>query len=540
LAAREPLAAMATHAPRGGRATLAGVAVVCGVALAALGPHVFAGGFHVDDWVDASHYYFHSGEGFWAAVSNHQDVKRDVYAVLRTAIYALFGMHTAPHLALTALIATAEASLLLVLLRRLGLAAAPATMAALLLLVWPDADSTRLWATGFQMGLFAGLLPLAGLLVALRGLEQSGWRGAALHGVALTLYATGVNGYELGAPMIMLFGILYVWHRPGSAARWRWAADVIVVLGLLIRYAGRHPHLPAIGGVPDHLRIIASHGLEVMARALLPVRGIPAAAVLAPALAIVVAAAVAVSRPHLAARTRGELRQALLLLVGGLVVTVAGWGMIIPAALGYDPGSSGVGNRINAVAAIGLAVVVVAFAGLLAVAIRSCWRRAPSLALLTTLLAMPVALADLVRLQQDATDWNHAADVGRAFLVRLRELVPDPVPGSTLFTFGVSGYAAPSVPIFGGGGNNDLLGAVRVTYGTDAISGFPVLGGMQFSCGSGSMTLLDTRAPSTTPYGLALLVDMRGAGQVLVPRSESDCLRATTQLAPYAPVNEKD
>jgi hypothetical protein len=346
---------MATHAPRGGRATLAGVAVVCGVALAALGPHVFAGGFHVDDWVDASHYYFHPGEGFWAAVRNHQDVKRDVYAVLRTAIYALFGMHTAPHLALTALVATAEASLLLVLLRRLGLAAAPATMAALLLLVWPDADSTRLWSTGFQMGLFAGLLPLAGLLVALRGLEQPGWRGAALHGVALALYATGVNGYELGAPMIMLFGILYVWHRPGSAARWRWAADVIVVLSLLIRYAGRHPHLPAIVGVPDHLRIIASHGLEVMARALLPVRGIPAAAVLAPALAIVVAAAVAVSCPQLAVRTRVELRQALLLLVGGLVVTVAGWGMIIPAAPGYDPGSSGVGNRINAVAAIGLA-----------------------------------------------------------------------------------------------------------------------------------------------------------------------------------------
>jgi hypothetical protein len=63
---------------------------------------------------------------------------------------------------------------------------------------------------------------------------------------------------------------------------------------------------------------------------------------------------------------------------------------------------------------------------------------------------------------------------------------------------------------------------------------------MQFSCGPASMTLLDTRAPSTTPYGLALLVDMRGAGQVLVPQSESDCLRETTQLAPFASVNEKD
>jgi hypothetical protein len=63
---------------------------------------------------------------------------------------------------------------------------------------------------------------------------------------------------------------------------------------------------------------------------------------------------------------------------------------------------------------------------------------------------------------------------------------------------------------------------------------------MQFSCGPGSMTLRNTGAPSTTPYGLALLVDMRGAGQVLIPPSESDCVQQTTQLAPYAAVNEKD
>ena len=539
MVARE--AALAANAPRGGRATLAGVAVVCGVALAALGPHVLAGGFHVDDWVDASHYYFHPGEGFWAAVSDFQDPRRDAFALLRSALYAIFGMHAALHLALAALVATAQASLLLVLLRRLGMATAPATMAALLLLMRPDADAVTLWANGVQMGLFAGLLPLAGLLVALRGLEQPGWRGLALHGVALALYATGVNGYELGAPMIMLFGVIYMRRRPGRAALWRWVADLVVVLGLLIRHASRLRHTPPLTGVPEHLQIIATHGLEVLARALFPVRGGPAAAVLLPALGVVVAAAVGVFYRRLAARTRVELRKALRLLAGGLAVTAAGWVMIIPAALGYDPGSFGVGNRINAVAAIGLAVAVVALAGLLAIAIGACWRRgAPSLALLTTLLVMPIALADLVRLERDAANWNHAADVGRAFLLRLRELVPDPVPGTTLFTFGVSGYAAPSVPIFGGGGNNDLLGAVHITYGTGAISGFPVLGGMQFSCGPGSMTLLDTGAPSTTPYGLALLVDMRGAGQVLVPRSESDCLRVTMQLAPYTQVNEKD
>jgi hypothetical protein len=517
------------------RATFAGLVAVCLVALAVLGPHVFAGGFHEDDWVDASHYYLHPGHGFWAAVANSTDPNREAYALLRTANYAIFGMQPAYHLALTALVAMAEASLLLLLMRRLGVAAAPATVMALLLLALPDADSTRLWANGVQMELFAGLLPLAGLLVALRGLEQPGWRGAALHGVALALYAVSVNGYELGAPMILLFGFLYTRRNPGRAACWRWSADVLVVLGVLISYAIRRD-VPPLDGVPYHLKKIAADGLGVIARAFFPVPEVPPAVVLLPALVIVVAAAAGAFSRRFDTQTRVELRRALLLLAGGVAVTAAGWAMIIPANFDYTPGGTGINNRINAVAAIGLAMAVIAITGLVAIALRASLRgRVSSLALLTTLLAMPIAIADVVRLEWDAANWNHAAEVGRTFLVRLRELVPKPPPGTTLFTFGVSGQSNPGVVIFSGAGSNDLLGAVRVTYGTPAISGFPVFASMQFSCGPTSMTLLDTGESSTTQYGLAMLIDMRGAGRVLIPKSESDCLQATAQLAPYPP-----
>jgi hypothetical protein len=332
---------------------------VCLVGLAVLGPHVSAGGFHADDWVDASNYYFHPGHGFWAAVGNAQNINRGAWALLRTADFAIFGMHSARHLALTAVVAVAEACVLLTLARKLGVGAAPATLMALLLLALPDADSTRLWADGVQMELFAGLLPLTGLLVALAGLKRPTRLGAALHCIALLLYGVSVDGYELGAPMIALFGLLYVRRAPGAGARMRWAADVVVVLAVLIPYATGRTVQP-LSQLPDHLRIIATDGLGVIARALIPVHGMPAAIVLGPALVTVVVAAAAAYSPRVSGHTRSELRRALLLLGSGLAVTLAGWALIIPADLGYDPGSAGVGNRINAVAAIGLAVAVLA------------------------------------------------------------------------------------------------------------------------------------------------------------------------------------
>lgn len=520
------------------RPTQAGLAIVFVAGLAVLGPHVRAGGFHADDWVDASNYYLHPGHGFWAALRNAHNINRGAWALLRTANFAVLGMHSARHLALTAAVAIAEACALLVAARKLGLGTACATLMALLLLALPDADSTRLWASGLQMELFAGLLPLAGLLVALAGLERKGLLGAVLHCLALVLYALSVNGYELAAPMIALFGFIYWWRAPGRGSRIRWAADVAVVVAVLIPYAAKRSPQP-LSQVPHHLQIIVTDGLGVIARALLPVPGVPPAAVLGPALAIVASAAIATFNPRVDARVRVEARRTLRVLAAGLVVTAAGWVMIIPADLGYDPGSAGVGNRINAVAAIGVAVTVVAAARLVATAIRARSRLPPlPLSLLTGILVIPVIAGDVIGLERDAAHWNRAADENRTFLVRLRQVVPTLAHGATVFTFGIAGYSAPSVPIFGGGGNNDLLGAVRVAYGTAAISGFPVLSGMRFSCDSKTMALSGTGASSTTPYGLALLVDMRRTGSALIPRSRQDCLQETARLMPYASVNE--
>jgi hypothetical protein len=521
--------------------TLVAAAFVVAVGVAALGPHVLNGGFHADDWVDAGRYYVHPGTGFWAAVRNDQVPARDAKSVVDALRFATFGLHPSGHLAFAAAVAIIESCLLLVLARRLGVGAAPAAAMAVLLLLLPDADSTRLWSTGVQIALFAGLLPIAGALLALRGLESRGLRGVALHAAALGCYALSVNGYELAAPVIALAGLLYLRRAPARDVAWRWACDVAVVVGLLIAYARRrHLRTQPIDAVLRHLGVIGQDGLGVIARALVPVGSAPQAVVLSGAGAAIIVAAAFASTPRAPAALRVDLRHALVLVGAGVAVTAAGWLMIVPADLGYDPGSSGVGNRINGVAAVGLALTVVGMAALVASAVRAAQRGgAVSLGALTALLVVPVAAGDAAAFHRDVQSWDHAGAESRALLARVLELVPAPAPGTTVFTFGIPGYAAPSVPIFGGGGNNDLLGAIHAVNGTDTVAAFPVLSGMRFDCNATTMRLRDTGARSTTPYGLAVLVDIP-TGRVALPRDRDACIEMTAALQPYAPVNETE
>jgi len=107
-----------------------------------------------------------------------------------------------------------------------------------------------------------------------------------------------------------------------------------------------------------------------------------------------------------------------------------------------------------------------------------------------------------------------------------------------MLTFGRSCYTAPSVPIFGGGGNNDMLGAVRLLSGTSTVRGFPVLAEMHLECTPTTVWLTGTKAGSTTRYGRAQFVDLR-RDLVVVPRDQVARRRDANVQLPYAPVNER-
>jgi hypothetical protein len=218
------------------------------------------------------------------------------------------------------------------------------------------------------------------------------------------------------------------------------------------------------------------------------------------------------------------------------VVAAAGYPMIFWADSGYMPDGAGVSNRINVAAAPGYAMVAVALIWIVSeITARALRHPAPLIVGVACISFVTIGAA--VHVQKDIADWDHAWVEQKTILSTLKRLVPDPSPGTTVFTFGRSGYAAPSVPIFGGGGNNDMLGAAWLLWRTSSVRAFPVLDQMRFKCGPSSVSLVATGADSSTTYGHALFVDLR-AQRVQVPRTRAACVADTTAALPYAPVNE--
>lgn len=498
-------------------------------------PHVLSGGFAADDWVDAARFTFHRGGGFWSAVAAHQVPHRVTWAFLNSVDFELMGLHTVPHLAQAAAAAITGSCLLLLVARRLGVPIVAATGMALLVLVWPFDDSLHLWANGAQMGIAVSLC-LAGFLAALSGLDRTGRSTWVLHGVAVILYVAGVLAYELIAPLVILAGTVYVWRVGWRRGSWRWAADVAGVLAAMIF----ETHANSVGPVAGlhHAGRIGDQAATLLANTLVPVGSPPRVAVLVASGAVAVLGVIATCTG--AAELRVKARRPVALLVVGTVIVLAGYAMIVFANEGYEPDGMGLSNRINAVAAIGYATITVALAWILIELVKRVVPRPPGVATLCgSLFVLFVAAGGTAHVVSDTADWNHAWVQQKETLATLYRLVPHPSPGTTVFTFGRSGYVAPSVPIFGGGGNNDMLGAVKLLYGTDAVRAFPVLDQMHFECGPRSVALAATGASSSTRYGHALFVDLR-TDRITVPRNKAACTNATHAELPYATVNESN
>src|SRR5205823_3890037 len=118
-------------------------------------------------------------------------------------------------------------------LRTLGVSLLHAILIALLFLVFPWSDSTRLWPTA-AINNIAVILFLFGLLLALRAVAVPGWRGYAWHAVTLLLYVLSVLTYEVAAVAALVAGWLYIGRAPRRRALRLWTIDVVVVVGALI------------------------------------------------------------------------------------------------------------------------------------------------------------------------------------------------------------------------------------------------------------------------------------------------------------------
>lgn len=516
------------------------------LAFAIYGWFVFQGGFVADDWVNADRYYFHPESGFWGAVDNYQTPSRPVAAFYVTLTYAAMGVDFVPHLLLSVLLAAFLSAAFYAFLRTLGLEWPLALAAAALLLVFPMSDSTRFWSTGSQIDLFIGLY-LVAAVVAVAGLRRFGPApsrpAVSIQALASALAATAVAGYEIVAPAVLLSFLLYRWvGGEWRGAIWRWLLDAIPTLLILLLYTRRFGEgAETVDALLENARLLGDGAVGVLSYSFYPERAFMQYWDVVAAVAAVVAGTFLVRRFAPPSPDRDAVGRYLPPMLVAIAAIAIGYLMLIPAADRYPVYSPGVQNRVNCFAALGICALVVFVIGAVAAMVAAVvprlaeGRRAQLRAGLTGLLLLAAFGLYTLRVVEDGRNWAKAAEVQAEVLDEAHALLPSPPPDSTIFTSPFPGYSAPSIPIFGGGGNNDQLGAFKVGYDSDEMRSFPLLGETELECGPTSVAHPDA-GNSETEYGKAILLDFR-TDTVYRPRNRRQCVEEAEAMMPYGPVN---
>ena len=478
---------------------LAGVALVLLGALV-YGPQVANGGFYWDDWQNAANVRFSAQPGLFGALD--QATERPVfgYRPVLTAMlvleYEALGTHKALFLAVAALFGISTAFALYLLLRTFGFRPREALLPAMLLLVFPWTDSTRMWNTA-SFDTLAVTLFLLGLVLAIRALRAPpGRTRVLLTAGSLALYLAASWTYEIVTIGVLAAVGAYLLVAPPRDALRRFALDVgVVVLALAVVATGTTRTPQGLGGQAEHAVTLAGQSFTILARALVPV-GHPPGIVGALLLAAIAGAAVASRRP--------ELRRWLATAALGALGVVAGYVLFIPAGSYYEPLAPGTTNRMNVLAAVGFVALVYALVRMAAELVAG--RRAPVVA---AVLLTAIAAGYLGDVFHDQDGWRRSAYVQEKVLSAVHTTIPHPPRGATIYTFGAPGAVAPGIPAFSL--PFDLRAAVRLEYGDASLRAYPIRGLDVIRCGPRSLYPLGgTYGPAHgASYGEAWFVNVR-------------------------------
>jgi len=513
---QRPAPAEARGERRADAAVLAGLAVV---AVLAYGLYAFRGGFYSDDWNFAAVYKAESADGFVAGVANLLEisVSRPVGTVYAAVRSELFGVDPTGHLVLAAALGLAVTMLFYAVLRELGMRPLHAGPIALLALLFPLADSARLWAAGSAASL-AVCQYLAGVLLAFAALRRRGAAAVAMHAGSVALYAASVMSYEFTLVAVLLSITLYWGRVPNRVAIGRWAVDLLAMVAVLgLATAQTTVPREPISSLPERVAEVTAGALSVVSWSVFPVGGTTdvSAARLVGGLIVVAVLGTALVRVWRAER-HAELRRWLVVAAAATAVIVAGYLVLLPVA-GYNPAHRGIANRVNTFSALGVVALVYALVMLASLQLGERLRRpaAPIALALTALLAVGYA----VRLQSDERSWRDAANAQERVLAEVAD-TPAPPRGGGLAAFGVRAFAAPGVPVFHQ--SWDLTGALRLLWDDQSLQAYPVNNGRAVACAPAGVEVTGEDETPRLPYGRTRFFDAATGRSVRIG-SRSDC-----------------
>ncbi|HVD41001.1 MAG TPA: hypothetical protein VNC16_08370 [Solirubrobacterales bacterium] len=465
------------------REGLIAAALIALLGVLAYGGFVTDGGFYSDDWAHVADYEFAESPRYVHSFEQQREFLggRPLSAALMPLPQAVFGTNAESHLILALVIGVLASIAFFVLLRTLGMAPLHAGVIAALTLLFPWADSSRLWATGSVNSVSVAVFFVA-LTVAVRGFAHSRRRGTAMHALAAFLYLLSVLTYEVTAAVALLAGLLYFGRTERRVALRAWAADAAIVFAALlyslIATTSARPVATVRGRLED-LPDFVREALLLLSSAFQPFGSMsrPAQAL------VLLAAALVVAALALRLRRRGEspLRETTLegwprwMLIGFLAAAGA-YFMFLGSHL--YPRDGGINNRVNVLAGFAICLLVYAT---IACACQLLLRSPRRAGIATLVVALVLGAGYAISLEDDQSQWRQAAEQQAAILDDLdAELLPLP-DHSIVLVFGYPAQAAPGIPVFDR--SWDMGGALQVRSGGAVRAAYPVHESVEVSCG---------------------------------------------------------
>jgi hypothetical protein len=470
------------------RELVAVLGLLSAVAALAYHSHIAHGGLYSDDWAFAS--VIQHTHGLGAQYDQLSDVVgfRPLGVLSIIVRFSLFGDHTTWHLLAATASAVVLSLLVYALLRMLRLERLHAGAIAVLLLVVPYADATRLWATGSGANLSIGAWLLAAM-VALHGLTIADPRRAKLtHAGAVGLFAVSLLLYEATYVAIVATPLLYLTRAPWRRALKLGVVDAAIASAIVAVIAS-NATVPHTESVSHHARLLYDGAKQILTATALPY-GTPRTATVLGLLALVAAsgALVAWLLPR-GSQPQRDLLRWLLFAAGGLLLAVAGYVVYVGAIDYYSPQGPGLANRTNALAIIGLIVIVYSLVGVVGTLLFRGLPGARPLAAGASVLAAIFLLNGYAnRLGDSAGMWDRAYAQEVSVLNAMKTALPSLPAGSTVLTFGHPVVSEdPGVPVFIN--TWELDGAVEVKYDDRSLGAYPALPGTRVRCERGGASL---------------------------------------------------
>jgi hypothetical protein len=483
----------------------------------------------MDDWAVRAEAHF---TGFGGVLKDElqQDARRPLAAIYFAALFSVIGSHIKLMLAVSAILRLAIATSLYALLRELRFGWLDSVAIAGLTLLFPNSDSTWLWPSASVYSLAVACV-LLGCLVNVRAVRNGGRHEGRLRVSGIALISAGILTNELVVPLALASGALYLLLTAPRRALRSWGTDLLVLAIVIVTFTfhlipvvhgGDNHEISSFSQMRHHAHVIFSQASTLLTHSLLPF-GTPRNSTVLGMVGIIVALALVVT---LSLRPRASSRRALVKWIAvatiGLLVIGLGYVMLVPANIYYVPLQPGLGNRINAVSAIGVALVL--YAGVV-LAAQLVFRELPHAPrLISGFIVLAVILAGVGyarRVRADELAWKQSGEFESAILVDLRTHVPTPSPNTSLVTIDAPVETAPGVPVFDA--SWDLNGAVELLWNDPTLRAFPMTPGMSLECATGQLRVNLPGSPAIWQAAYPVDVMDVAAKTVLVLRNHAAC-----------------